>query len=220
MKLTISQAVKEEFAARLLEENLDSVSEAIQSMNALIAGGMSWSDVEQVVQDEKRQGNYIASLIERLDLESNRIFLRLECEKGSDDDSEDAGEAQEGAGTRGGHFAEASDTTNAVVEVDLSLSAYANASRHFESRKRHEVKRERTVAQSEAAYEVRHANGFFTLVASSFRWVDIAFLILFFCLAISSGGREEGKEANRERTLKSTGTIRLVDTYSLLLNSR
>lgn len=143
------EAVQEETAARLLEENLYEVGQAIDSVNALIASGLSWSDVSQVVRDEQRSGNQIAKLIYSMDLPKDKIKLHLTSaasDSGSSDDNDSNSnvDTENEIETRQKH-------ESALVTVDLNLSAYANASKHFEARKIHEVKRGKTIAQTDVA---------------------------------------------------------------------
>jgi predicted ribosome quality control (RQC) complex YloA/Tae2 family protein len=137
------KAIKEETSARLLEKNLYEVGQAIDSVNALITSGLSWSNVGQVVQDEQRRGNHIACLIHSLDLPHNTIKLHLTSETDSDNDDETADNFEDLETRQTGK--------SALVNVDLNLSAYGNASKHFEARKVHEVKRGKTLAQSDVA---------------------------------------------------------------------
>lgn len=118
--------------AELIEYNLGEVEAAIGAVQSALSTGMDWADLRRMIKDEKKAGNPIAALIASLQLESNQATLLL-----------------------ANNFDEMDDAQKTLpvdkVEVDLSLSAYANARRWFDAKKRHAVKEEKTVAAHASA---------------------------------------------------------------------
>ena len=53
------------------------VDDAIKVIRSALAGGMSWSELKQLVKDEKAKRNPVALAIEQLKLETSRITLSL-----------------------------------------------------------------------------------------------------------------------------------------------
>ncbi|KIY94935.1 hypothetical protein MNEG_13027 [Monoraphidium neglectum] len=131
-----SEASEAELRATLIEYNLGEVDAAIDAVNAAVASGMDWRELDAMIREERRAGNPVAGLIHSLQLDSNRVTLLLQNNLDEEDDSE---EAQTRPATK--------------VPVDLSLSAYANARQHHESRKRQLQKRDKTLAANEAAFK-------------------------------------------------------------------
>lgn len=120
--------------AELIEYNLEDVDAAILAVRVALANGMNWKDLALMVKEEKKSGNPVAGLIDKLHLERNCITLLLS--NNLDDMDED-------------------EKTQPVdkVEVDLALSAHANARRWYEVKKRQENKQEKTLTAHEKAFK-------------------------------------------------------------------
>lgn len=63
--------------AELIEYNLEDVDAAILAVRVALAKGMSWEDLARMVKEEKKSGNPVAGLIDKLHLERNCITLLL-----------------------------------------------------------------------------------------------------------------------------------------------
>ncbi|PIA60910.1 hypothetical protein AQUCO_00300436v1 [Aquilegia coerulea] len=120
--------------AELIEYNLEDVEAAILAVNAALASGMNWEDLARYVKEEKKSGNPVAGLIDKLHLDRNCMTLLLSNNLDEMDDDEKTRPAEK-------------------VEVDLALSAHANARRWYESKKRQESKQEKTVTAHEKAFK-------------------------------------------------------------------
>ena len=94
-----------------------------------------WKELDQMIQSEKEAGNPVASLVSSLQLDRNAITLRLENNL---DDPEEEGEG----GSRRGKLS---------VQVDLGMTAHANARALYQQRKKHEAKESKTVQASQRA---------------------------------------------------------------------
>ncbi|KAM3358212.1 ribosome quality control complex subunit NEMF [Capsicum galapagoense] len=120
--------------AELIEYNLEDVDAAILAVRVALANGMSWEDLARMVKEEKRSGNPVAGLIDKLHLERNCMTLLLSNNLDEMDDDEKTQPVDK-------------------VEVDLALSAHANARRWYEMKKRQENKQEKTVTAHEKAFK-------------------------------------------------------------------
>ena len=63
--------------AELIEYNLEDVDAAIMAVRVALASGMSWDDLTRMVKEEKKSGNPVAGLIDKLHLEKNSMSLLL-----------------------------------------------------------------------------------------------------------------------------------------------
>ncbi|XP_059644113.1 uncharacterized protein LOC132285867 [Cornus florida] len=120
--------------AELIEYNLEDVDAAILAVRVALANGMSWEDLARMVKEEKKSGNPVAGLIDKLHLERNCMTLLLSNNLDEMDDDEKTQPVDK-------------------VEVDLALSAHANARRWYELKKRQESKQEKTVTAHEKAFK-------------------------------------------------------------------
>ncbi|RAL38599.1 hypothetical protein DM860_002577 [Cuscuta australis] len=131
LKNEVDRCVK---MAELIEYNLEDVDAAILAVRVALAKGMSWEDLVSMVKEEKKSGNPIAGLIDKLHLERNCMNLLLSNNLDEMDDSEKTQPVDK-------------------VEVDLSLSAHANARRWYEMKKKQENKQEKTVTSYAKAFK-------------------------------------------------------------------
>ncbi|KAK7303643.1 hypothetical protein RJT34_14554 [Clitoria ternatea] len=120
--------------AELIEYNLEDVDAAILAVRVALAKGMNWDDLARMVKEEKKAGNPVAGLIDKLHLERNCMTLLLSNNLDEMDDDEKTLPADK-------------------VEVDLALSAHANARRWYEMKKKQESKQEKTVTAHEKAFK-------------------------------------------------------------------
>ncbi|CAA2950932.1 nuclear export mediator factor NEMF [Olea europaea subsp. europaea] len=120
--------------AELIEYNLEDVDAAILAVRVALANGMSWDDLARMVKEEKKSGNPVAGLIDKLHLEKNCMTLLLSNNLDEMDDDEKTQPVDK-------------------IEVDLALSAHANARRYYEMKKRQESKQEKTVTSHEKAFK-------------------------------------------------------------------
>ncbi len=63
--------------AKLIEDNVDMVDQAILVIRNAIATSMDWKDLENLVLEEKKKSNPIAEVIAGFKLETNQITLML-----------------------------------------------------------------------------------------------------------------------------------------------
>nr|KYP36314.1 Serologically defined colon cancer antigen 1 isogeny [Cajanus cajan] len=120
--------------AELIEYNLEDVDAAILAVRVALAKGMNWDDLARMVKEEKKAGNPVAGLIDKLHLDRNCMTLLLSNNLDEMDDDEKTLPVDK-------------------VEVDLALSAHANARRWYEQKKKQESKQEKTVTAHEKAFK-------------------------------------------------------------------
>lgn len=140
-----------EGTARRIEANAELVEAALASVREALAGGLDWSALGKLVREEATAGNPIAAAIDSLNLDKGQVTLLLPDAGGDDAAAEATGEEEEGtaAGEAGRHGRARRHV--AKVTVDLALSAHANARFYYDARRKHQAKRERTLAASDKA---------------------------------------------------------------------
>lgn len=131
LKQEVDRSVK---MAELIEYNLEDVDAAILAVRVALANRMSWEDLARMVKEEKKAGNPVAGLIDKLYLERNCMTLLLSNNLDEMDDEEKTLPVEK-------------------VEVDLALSAHANARRWYELKKKQESKQEKTITAHERAFK-------------------------------------------------------------------
>ncbi|CAM0949590.1 unnamed protein product [Alopecurus aequalis] len=120
--------------AELIEYNLEDVDAAITAVRVSLANGMSWEALTRMIKEERKAGNPVAGLIDKLSFEKNCISLLLSNNLDDMDEDEKTAPVEK-------------------VEVDLSLSAHANARRWYEMKKKQETKQEKTITAHEKAFK-------------------------------------------------------------------
>ncbi|PWA68069.1 zinc knuckle CCHC-type [Artemisia annua] len=120
--------------AELIEYNLEDVDAAIMAVRVALASGMSWDDLTRMVKEEKKSGNPVAGLIDKLQLEKNSMSLLLSNNLDEMDDDEITQPVEK-------------------VVVDIALSAHANARWWYEQKKKQESKQEKTVTAHAKAFK-------------------------------------------------------------------
>ncbi|CAB4489274.1 unnamed protein product [Rhizophagus irregularis] len=134
--------------AWLIESNVDTVDQAILIIRNAIASGMDWKDLENLVLEEKKKGTPIAEVIAGFKLEINQITLLLrEHEK-------DEAAFYDSANT------ESEDENNISqsiiqekIDVDINLTAFANARKYYDMKKQSSLKQEKTLAAADKAFK-------------------------------------------------------------------
>jgi hypothetical protein len=115
--------------ASLIEENLEDVDEAIEIICSAVAQAYDWEEIRRIIKEQKKEGNRIAKIINHLKLETNQITLILNS---SVDPLPQP----------------------LQIDVDISLSAYANAQKYYEVKKKSAEKQYKTVEASKKAIKV------------------------------------------------------------------
>nr|CAB3466189.1 unnamed protein product [Digitaria exilis] len=131
LKKEVDHCVK---MAELIEYNLEDVDAAILAVRVSLANEMSWEALTRMIKEERKAGNPVAGLIDKLNFERNCITLLLSNNLDEMDEDEITAPVEK-------------------VEVDISLSAHANARRWYEMKKKQESKQEKTITAHEKAFK-------------------------------------------------------------------
>ncbi len=148
----------------------DVIDKACLVINSALGAGMTWSAIEDMVQAEKSAGNPIASIVAGLHLEKNTITVQLEnlfrvevvpeeSDIGSRKTTSKASEEDGGKlKTKKMKKLETEsldvDSSTVLVEINLELSAFANARQMYSNRKVAQSKEIKTIEASVRAMEV------------------------------------------------------------------
>lgn len=126
--------------AELITRNQILVDSTIYAMRSLIAKQLSWTEIKDLLKDRQEQNDPIAVRIRQLKLETNHISLYLEDPfKNLQEDSEEELEEDEEM------------LLPMVVDIDLSLSAFSNATRYYEQKRTAAKKEQKTIEASDKA---------------------------------------------------------------------
>ncbi|KAG0372123.1 hypothetical protein BGX24_000699 [Mortierella sp. AD032] len=140
--------------AELIEANLEMCDQAIMIIRNAVATGMDWKDLADLVEEEKRHGNPIALMIDTLKLESNHVCVILsdpyeeeeeEDEEQDEDDQDDDQEAEDRYQPRA--------KATVLVDLDIYLTAFANARKYYDVKKQSAIKQEKTLAHASKAFK-------------------------------------------------------------------
>ncbi|XP_017143812.1 nuclear export mediator factor NEMF homolog [Drosophila miranda] len=117
--------------AELITSNQSLVDNAIRAVQSAIASQLTWPDIHELVKEAQTNGDVVASSIKQLKLEINHISLILSDPYASQNEKD------------------CEDLT--VVDVDLALSAWANARRYYDLKRSAAQKEQKTVDASQKA---------------------------------------------------------------------
>ena len=127
-------------AAEALEAALGDAEEAIGAVVSALASGARWDELERTIKAEAAAGNPVASRVASLDLKKNRACLWLPRVK-------TGGDGEEKQQTGDGEGEEQADLLSPALirfDVDLSLTAHANAAALHSRRRAALLKLEKT----------------------------------------------------------------------------
>lgn len=116
--------------AELIARNEEMVERAILAVQTILATQISWEEIETVVKEAAEKGDPVAKMIKQLKLQSNHISLLL-----SDPYEEDE------------------PTQPMVIDVDLALTAYANATRYYDQKRNAAKKQQKTIESQSKAFK-------------------------------------------------------------------
>lgn len=113
--------------AELIEVNLDLVERALCVVRSAIANQIGWTEITELLKEAQEQGDPMACSIRKLKLETNHFEMLL---KDPYDDGEEV-----------------------LVDIDIDLSAYANARKYYDQKKHAAGKQQKTIESSAKAYK-------------------------------------------------------------------
>lgn len=130
--------------AELITRNTDLINSVLVTLRSAIANQMSWEHIKDLVKNAQSSGDVVANSIKQLKLETNHVALYLtdpfavldEDKEQSDSENEDE---------------DSDKLPSMVVDIDLGLSAYANATRYYDQKRSAAHKENRTIESSTKA---------------------------------------------------------------------
>lgn len=146
--------------AGAIEANVDRVQEAMDAVNGLISQGMDWYKIEKRIEREQKRRNPVAEIFKLpLRIEEDIITLLLaeeEEDEGDEEEASDVDEESEASSDDDEEEEEAKKTKIAAdkrlaIDLNLSLSPFANAREYYDQKKVASVKEQKTVEQSVTA---------------------------------------------------------------------
>lgn len=123
----------DEEKARLIELNSDRVEEALSIIRSMLANQMPWSDIWSTIREAQARADPLASLITAIKFDRNEFTMKL------------SDPYESTTVMTPGKFRE--------VDIDISLSAFANARRFFVKRRAAVNKEKKTIEVSKKAYK-------------------------------------------------------------------
>ncbi|XP_073950887.1 nuclear export mediator factor NEMF homolog Clbn [Choristoneura fumiferana] len=114
-------------AAELISRNEPLVEQARLAVQAAIANQMSWDDIKELVKTAQENADPVASCIKQLKLQTNHITLQLT------DPYDDE------------------DVQPMCVDIDLSLTAFANARKYYDLKRNAAKKQQKTLESADKA---------------------------------------------------------------------
>ncbi|KAG0213333.1 hypothetical protein BGX28_004671 [Mortierella sp. GBA30] len=137
--------------AELIEANLEMCDQAIMIIRNAIATGMDWKDLADLVEEEKKHGNPIALMIDALKLESNQVCVILSDPYEEIEEAEEEDDDQDDLEAEDRHQTKTKATV--LVDLDIYLTAFANARKYYDVKKQSAIKQEKTLAHASKAFK-------------------------------------------------------------------
>ncbi|XP_028966348.1 nuclear export mediator factor NEMF [Galendromus occidentalis] len=112
--------------AMLIENNLELVEKALYAVRSFVASQYSWDEIGHMIKEAQHMGDPVACTIKALHLDRNQFGMLLSNSFEN-------------------------DLSPSVVDIDIDLSAYANARRYFDMKKHAARKQQKTIESSAKA---------------------------------------------------------------------
>uniref|UniRef100_A0A673C6U6 Ribosome quality control complex subunit NEMF n=1 Tax=Sphaeramia orbicularis TaxID=375764 RepID=A0A673C6U6_9TELE len=135
----------------LVEMNLPIVERALQVVRSALANQVDWTEIGVIVKEAQDAGDPVACAIKELKLQTNHITMLLKNPYISEEDQEEGEEKdEEQKGKKGknkdkGQNKKPQRNKPVLVDVDLGLSAYANAKKYYDYKRSAEKKERKTI---------------------------------------------------------------------------
>ncbi|KAL7861751.1 hypothetical protein SRHO_G00131920 [Serrasalmus rhombeus] len=149
----------------LVEMNLPIVERALQVVRSALANQVDWAEIGLIVKEAQVAGDPVACAIKELKLQTNHITMLLKnpyvgSEEGEEEeslmDTTEVSEQQKGKKNKNkdkGQKGKVQKNKPVLVDVDLSLSAYANAKKYYDHKRSAAKKEQKTVEAAEKAFK-------------------------------------------------------------------
>lgn len=132
----------DEEKARLVELNCDKVEDALLIMRSMIANQMPWSDIRATIKEAQSKNDPIASLIVGVNFDRNEFTMKLSDPYGFNDENSNSDDNRQKS---------KQDFRN--IDIDIGLSAFANARKFFDKRRNAVDKERKTLEVSKKAFK-------------------------------------------------------------------
>ncbi|XP_069008555.1 ribosome quality control complex subunit NEMF [Embiotoca jacksoni] len=135
----------------LVEMNLPVVERALQVVRSALANQVDWTEIGIIVKEAQAAGDPVACAIKELKLKTNHITMLLKNPYISEEDQEEEkADVEEGKGKKNknkdkGQNKKPQRNKPMLVDVDLGLSAYANAKKYYDFKRTAEKKEQKTI---------------------------------------------------------------------------
>ncbi|XP_053191485.1 ribosome quality control complex subunit NEMF-like [Scomber japonicus] len=136
----------------LVEMNLPVVERALQVVRSALANQVDWTEIGIIVKEAQTAGDPVACAIKELKLQTNHITMLLKNPYISEEDQGEEEEKQttEEKGKKNknkdkGQNKKQQGNKPMLVDVDLGLSAYANAKKYYDCKRSAEKKEQKTM---------------------------------------------------------------------------
>ena len=156
----------------LIELNDQLVEKALIIIRSALANQLDWAEIKELIAEAAENGDPVASRIKSLNLDINQMSMWLsnpyafldEQSDGENSDSSDKDSSEEGK--QKVRFADANDAP-LVVELDIDLTAQANARKYYDQKRSAATKEHKTLqsksgaiksAERRAKQDMRDAN--------------------------------------------------------------
>lgn len=123
-----------EFKAQLLTKFTFETQAIIDILSVMVSSGISWSEIERQVKEERKSGNPLANLIYKINFAKNSVALILDAV-----DEDDTGLGFQVDDKYLDNF-----DPVVKVDIDLAISAQLNIKKYFEIKKKSALKEVKT----------------------------------------------------------------------------
>ncbi|XP_023133201.1 ribosome quality control complex subunit NEMF [Amphiprion ocellaris] len=142
----------------LVEMNLPVVERALQVVRSALANQVDWTEIGIIVKEAQAAGDPVACAIKELKLQTNHITMLLKNPYISEEDQEEE-ENKDTVEEKGkknknkdkGQNKKLQKNKPMLVDVDLGLSAYANAKKYYDFKRTAEKKEQKTIEAADKA---------------------------------------------------------------------
>jgi len=126
-----------------IEMNSEIVNNGVKVINSAIANQIPWDQIKEIIKEATENGDPVASRIKQIKLEVNHIVMQLSdpyahLNEDYEDDTDDGSQKSVAP-------------SELMVEIDLDLTAQANARKYFVQKKSAAVKERKTVESGSVA---------------------------------------------------------------------
>ncbi|XP_019743832.1 ribosome quality control complex subunit NEMF isoform X2 [Hippocampus comes] len=143
----------------LVEMNLAVVERALQVIRSALANQVDWTEIGVLVKEAQAAGDPVACAIKDLKLQTNHITMLLKNPYITEEEQEEEEELKEAPQEKGkknknkdkGQNRKLQRNKPMLVDVDLSLSAYANAKKYYDCKRSAEKKEQKTIQAADKA---------------------------------------------------------------------